>query len=1290
MKKIFLAILFLILLSSPAFATPYFVRPGGNDSTCDGTQDEDAGDGTCAKANPQAAVDLATSPGDTVTVRAGTYTGFTSAASGSSGGGYITIKGYAGETVNIRDAIITHDYIRLENFRMTDAGTLNDAHGVRIDGSDHVVVINCFFYGTAFASSAYAVQAINASYIYITDNIFEGDTTDDHTFWTAIYFEASNTFVTGNKVRNLMNVERVFVALVGPHNFSGNEIYNIRCNWVHGDGVHPDLFQTFNTTPSIVVFEKNYVHDCELAILMIRVTSSSSYTLRNNIFANISLTAQFGDDSNSKAYVYNNLFYRVGYTQDEAITVSWGQVYNNAFIGCGSGDAQNNGFYSRSDGYGGYNLLATLSGGTKNTAAFPSWLETDINGGTLNFVAPYTNCLSSTCNFNPNFGSSFIDAVTTNSATGFSDDYLGVARPQGTKWDIGPYEFTGSGEDIYAPVITSNTMNGTTISCASETTVPIETNENATCRISETNETYDAMTSAKNMAGAGTKIHTATVGGLACGTAGTPDYTRYVRCADTIGNKQTSSTAVAWDVAAAATSEAPIFSGQYPSGNLACTGEDVGIGGVTNKDATCKWDTSDTTYALMANTYSTPTSSPLARSGRWLYYNGSPIWLVGYDLQQLFNDATYNEAAVKVYIDTLATYGATAFRVWMHTWFLDNPGTDYYPYQYADGEFKLGTFDEDYFTRWKTLIAYAKTKGIMVEIVIFSEYPENDDFWNVDANYWLAAQNNKTYFENTGDGYFWPEFLTWDYTEDGANLTTIQKALIDKAIEEFNPIGNVFFLLHNEHPAGTSVASTYQWQQQMADYMKSKGAITFVHGHENWGLNLTGLSYWNTRDSIDGLAFHPYSTAANDDNIDEIGSYWGSSSMQAMDKVVIFDESHAYDVGSAAEIKATVRELFASFVNRTYYLAYWDAPFTVGGADWITKAGAITTLKNISSQVAWWEMTHANSSIVSSGPGPNWQGMYKSGEYYVYYFTGTVTEDPAVIVTLPTGTYDYKWYDTRAWDADGIKSGTVSAGSNVEVAAPEDTDWDASYGVVLVVIKQGVSPTTGTTTHTATYPAPACGQVHNIYTRCTDGVNTATSSVLTTFNMSPLIPSDYIEAETGTLAGAMSSTADAGASAGYYISTGTVNSGTATFTVTVATAGTYRIVARWFAEDSGTDSMFLQVNAEDEIVWDFNPTSNANYFNAWIVDSVKSRGTGSPTAPQYDPYLVTLTADDHTFVFRGREVRARLDYFYLMQEDIPVVNPEITPPTGWAIIGSAAAVGSAQIGGPGVGSAILE
>ena len=450
-------------------------------------------------------------------------------------------------------------------------------------------------------------------------------------------------------------------------------------------------------------------------------------------------------------------------------------------------------------------------------------------------------------------------------------------------------------------------------------------------------------------------------------------------------------------------------------------------------------------------------ASELEAKGRWLYYNNSPIWLVGYDLQQLFTDATYTEAQVKSKIDDLANYGTTCFRIWINNWFME-VDKNHWPYTYSNGKFNLDSFNEAYWNRVKNLTAYAKSKGIMVEVVVFSEYPKmrrENDYWIRFKNYWRKTENVNGVFSDVG-GDFFPEFFKLNYTESGKNLTTYQERLAAKAIDELKPIGNVFFHTHNEHPAvfdanGAAIDHVYRWQQYMADYFhNTKKAISSVHAHEGGGMQTIGLKYWQDRPSVDILNFHPYSSKDDNANINAIGTTFGT--LAAHGKVLMFDESHHFMEDNLVD--AVTREMWASFTNGIYYLAYIDQPLVdIGSSAWKSKAQRILTLKKISEMGNWWNAVR-NPSLVTAGHGQHWQGIANSGNFYVYYFTGTKSAT-AVSITLPNGNYSYKWFDTRSWNQDGITGGTIFITSDkATISAPNVNSWNSSSGVVLVINKK--------------------------------------------------------------------------------------------------------------------------------------------------------------------------------------------------------------------------------------------
>lgn len=144
------------------------------------------------------------------------------------------------------------------------------------------------------------------------------------------------------------------------------------------------------------------------------------------------------------------------------------------------------------------------------------------------------------------------------------------------------------------------------------------------------------------------------------------------------------------------------------------------------------------------------------------------------------------------------------------------------------------------------------------------------------------------------------------------------------------------------------------------------------------------------------------------------------------------------------------------------------------------------------------------------------------------------------------------------------------------------------------------------------------------------------------------VSSDFIEAESAVLTLPMAINSNAGASNGQYVSSPTFGSGTAGFTFTIASTGNYKITANIFAIDDTTDSFFVTVDGGTEFIWDLNPTETPLEYGVWREDDVTNRGTGTFSAPEFDPYTVNLAAGTHTIIIRTRENNTWLDYIKLV------------------------------------------
>ncbi|MEK7635596.1 MAG: fibronectin type III domain-containing protein [Patescibacteria group bacterium] len=225
-------------------------------------------------------------------------------------------------------------------------------------------------------------------------------------------------------------------------------------------------------------------------------------------------------------------------------------------------------------------------------------------------------------------------------------------------------------------------------------------------------------------------------------------------------------------------------------------------------------------------------------------------------------------------------------------------------------------------------------------------------------------------------------------------------------------------------------------------------------------------------------------------------------------------------------------------------------------------------------------------------------------------------------------------------------SATPISSSQINLSWIASTDNVGVLGYRIFRDSSQLSTVTGQLSYSDTNLSPSTSYTYTVsaYDAAGNNSNQSTSAQATTFLISS---SSSYEAESCILASPMQIVSDSLASNNQYIQTSILESGTATCSFSVSAAGAYKIIARVFAQNGGTDSFYFQIDNSPEDIWDLNPTASPGEYSVWREDDLAKRGTGTFDNPQYDPYTLTLSSGAHTLALRGRESNTRLDYFYL-------------------------------------------
>lgn len=117
------------------------------------------------------------------------------------------------------------------------------------------------------------------------------------------------------------------------------------------------------------------------------------------------------------------------------------------------------------------------------------------------------------------------------------------------------------------------------------------------------------------------------------------------------------------------------------------------------------------------------------------------------------------------------------------------------------------------------------------------------------------------------------------------------------------------------------------------------------------------------------------------------------------------------------------------------------------------------------------------------------------------------------------------------------------------------------------------------------------------------------------------------------------------ASAGYYVYSPEVGSGSVSFVVNIE-SGSYILWARVLSVDGSHDSFYVSIDDNQEDIFD---TSDNHWRPEWQWTAVNGRqGTAIPKT--WDPRIFTLSKGKHKFTFRAREAGTGLDKIYITKD----------------------------------------
>jgi hypothetical protein len=367
----------------------------------------------------------------------------------------------------------------------------------------------------------------------------------------------------------------------------------------------------------------------------------------------------------------------------------------------------------------------------------------------------------------------------------------------------------------------------------------------------------------------------------------------------------------------------------------------------------------------------------------------------------------------------------------------------------------------------KVLAVEARDRDIVVEVTIFSPYPNTaENYWWNSAdwqNAWNGNFNVNGAFTSNDTRHFYPEFYNLNYgetTRAGRTLRDYQQALVDKVVAELGGYKNVYFEIANEFavehwgaPADAihNDARLRQWQETWVQRIDSQSPrLVSVHSDTIGGAK--GTEYWIGNGAIDVLNFRFANKSPGD-----ISVLLNQSGAQISNKILAINESFGgNDDTFYHDLDKQTRYAWGMFVSGGHIAFYEpDARRIVSDPRWETGAMRLRVLRDIAESVSFWEMSPIDGSgneyddLITQGPtGMNRQVLANPGSQYVAYFWGTPTST-AVGIGLPTGSYDYSWHDVR--NKNVLGRGAVQGSGSTRIPSPLPSSWNGDAGLALVI-----------------------------------------------------------------------------------------------------------------------------------------------------------------------------------------------------------------------------------------------
>jgi len=339
---------------------------------------------------------------------------------------------------------------------------------------------------------------------------------------------------------------------------------------------------------------------------------------------------------------------------------------------------------------------------------------------------------------------------------------------------------------------------------------------------------------------------------------------------------------------------------------------------------------------------------------------------------------------------------------------------------YANGGNKLDLtkWDAAYFARLRDFVAQASKCGIVVELVLFCPFYE-DQMWNLSP---MNAANNIN-----GIGTM---KRTEVYTLKYPDLLAVQDAMVQKIVEELNDFDNVYYEICNEPYFG---GVTLEWQNHIAEVIvKTETTLKTKH--------LIAQNIANKAKKV----------VEPDPHVSIFNFHYAKPPVAVVENYglnkVIADDETGF---AGSDPEPYRREGWDFIIAGGAVYDNLDYSFTVGCEDGTAKINApggggpvlrrqLEILKEFINSFNFIRMKPDNSIIKSTlAQNATARALVEEGRAYAIYVNGANVDN--LVLELPSGAYRAEWVNTKTGKVDKQETFQHESG-NRTLRSPEYTD----------------------------------------------------------------------------------------------------------------------------------------------------------------------------------------------------------------------------------------------------------